>query len=454
MSNVKNFGAVGDGKNDDTTAIQHCLEQGDGQVVFPRGAYRLTRPIEVDLNRHGRTALTVAGGVAKLVMAAAGPAIHLVGTHDKSADPESFRPVVWERERMPTVSNLEIAGEHEQADGIQLEGTMQPTIDGVLIRRCRYGVHLVKRNRNVLLANSHIYHGRGAAIGVYFDGVNLHQTNIVGCHISYHRHAGIKIERSEIRNLQITGCDIEYNFDPDRKDCADVWIDSREGTVREGTIASNTIQAKLSPGGANVRIEGLDTEFSQKAGLWAITGNILQSQAINLLLRSCRGIVVSGNSFASGYDRSIVLDKCRHVAIGINTFDYNPDYTGDRIDGITIRDSAGCSLSGLLLEATRAGSPEAGGAIEVFNSREIAITNCQVLDPGHRGIYLANVLNSRVSDCTVIDRRAKPTMRSAITLLEARRDNLIYNNLISKGTEGDLVIQGGSASVAGNVVVG
>ncbi len=454
MSNVKNFGALGDGQHDDTVAIQHCVEQGDGQVYFPRGTYRLTRPLEVDLNRHGRTSLTGAGGVAKLLMASAGPALHLVGTHDKSADPESFRPGVWAHERMPTVSQLEIEGDHAQADGIQLEGTMQPTIDGVLIRRCRYGVHLVKRNRNVLLANSHIYHGRGAAIGVYFDGVNLHQTNIVGCHISYQRHAGIKIERSEIRNLQITGCDIEYNFDPDQPDCADVWIDSREGTVREGTIASNTIQAKLSPGGANIRLEGLDTEFSQKAGLWAITGNILQSQAVNLLLRSCRGVVVTGNSFASGYDRSIVLEKCRHVVVGANTFDYNPDYTGARIDGITIRDSAGCSLSGLLLEATRAGSPEAGGAIEVFNSREIAITSCQVLDPEHRGIYLANVRNSRVSDCTVLDRRPQPVMRNAITLLGARRDNLIYNNLIGPGRAGDLVIQGGTASLAGNVFTG
>ena len=77
-----------------------------------------------------------------------------------------------------------------------------------------------------------------------------------------------------------------------------------------------------------------------------------------------------------------------------------------------------------------------------------------MLDPAQRGIYLANVLNSRVSDCTVIDRRPKPTMLAAITLVGARRDNLIYNNLLGKGTEGDLVIQGGTASVAGNVVVG
>jgi hypothetical protein len=393
------------------------------------------------------------GGTAKLVMDAAGPAIRLVGTHDRTAQPSDFKPGVWEMERMPTVTGLEIVGEHDESDGIELEGTMQATITGVLIRRCRYGVHLVKRNRNLLLANSHIYHGRGAAIGVFFDGVNLHQTNILGCHISYCPHAGIKIERSEIRNLQITGNDIEYNFEDGADDSADVWIDSREGTVREGTIASNTIQAKNSPRGANVRIEGIDNESSNKAGLWTISGNVIQSQAVNLLLRSCRGVVVTGNSFCSGYERSIVLEKCRHTLVGSNTFDYNPDYGGDRIDGITIRNSAGCTLSSLILESTRAGDRASGGAIEVFDSREIAITGCQVLDPAHRGMYLKDVRNSRVSDCTIVDRRPDRTMIEAIRLDGSAPGNVIRNNLLGRGTAAAFHVAEGSAVVDANVIV-
>ncbi len=451
MTNVRDFGAVGDGRSDESDSIRHAVEQGDGHIVFPRGVYRVTRPIEVELKTHGRTALDGEGGTARIVMDAAGPAIRLVGTHDKTAQPSDFRPGVWELERMPTVTGIEIVGEHDESDGIELEGTMQATISGVLIRRCRYGVHLVKRNRNLMLANSHIYHGRGPAIGVYFDGVNLHQSNILGCHISYCAHAGIKIERSEIRNLQITGNDIEYNFEDDLENSADVWIDSREGTVREGTIASNTIQAKNSPRGANLRIEGLDNELANKAGLWTISGNLIQSQAVNLLLRSCRGVVVTGNSFCSGYERSIVLEKCRHVLVGSNTFDYNPDYSGDRIDGITIRNSAGCTLSSLTLESTRAGSPDVGGAIEVFDSREISITACQVLDPTHRGIFLSNVQNSRVSDCTVLDRRPDRTMAEAIRVAGASRQNMIHNNLIGRGTSGDLVVAAGAADTSGNL---
>jgi hypothetical protein len=417
MTNVRDFGAVGDGRADDTKALRHAVERGGGRLVFPRGTYRLTAPLEVDLDLAGPIALSGEGGTARLVMDGPGPAVRLVGTHTKSADPSSFEPRVWNRQRLPTVSDLEIVGNHDQADGIELEGTMQPTIAGVLIRRCRYGIHLVKRNRNVLLADSHIYDGRGPAIGVYFDGVNLHQAIITGCHISYCKHAGIKIARSEIRNLQITGCDIEYNHDTDNPDSADVWIDSREGTVREGTIASNTIQAKGSPGGANLRIEGPPRDDSAGAGLWAVTGNILQDQEFNILLRHCRGVTLTGNSFASAYKRSIDLDHCRDVVIGANVFDHNPDYGGPRVDGIRVVRSAGINLQNLILDACRAGGPDEGGAIEVVDSSEVLILGCQVLDPEFRGIDIRNCRNTKVSECTIVDRRAKPTMREPVRVV-------------------------------------
>lgn len=451
MSHVKDFGAAGDGIQDDTDAIRHCLAQGDGRVVFPRGSYRITSTIEVPLATAGRTAISGDGGVATLLMDGPGPALRLVGTHDKNADPLSFRPGVWEAERMPTVTQLEIVGGDDESIGLQIEGTMQATILGVLIRRCRYGIHVVKRNRNVLIADSHIYHGRGPAIGIYFDGVNLHQTNIVGSHISYHQHAGIKIQRSEIRNMQITGCDIEYNFDPAAQDCADVWIDAREGTVREGTIASCTIQAKRSPGGANVRIEGAEDDLSRSAGLWTIAGNVLQSQDINLLLRSVRAVVVTGNSFCSGFDRSMVLERCRNISIGTNTIDYNPDYGGDRVDGVVIRESSAISLNGLIVESARAGSPEAGGAVHIVDSREITLAGCQILDPEHRGLHLERVKNATVSACTLLARKPNATMRDAVLATDCGRDVLIQGNILGRGVGSDLRSAGGEPTVAGNI---
>ena len=46
--NVRDFGAKGDGKTDDTEAIQHALDKGIGKTVFfPRGNYRVLRPLNL-----------------------------------------------------------------------------------------------------------------------------------------------------------------------------------------------------------------------------------------------------------------------------------------------------------------------------------------------------------------------------------------------------------------------
>src|SRR5579871_4418622 len=66
MSTVREFGARGDGKSDDTAAILHALERGDGALVFPRGDYLITRPLVIPLDRLGRLGVTGQGGTARL----------------------------------------------------------------------------------------------------------------------------------------------------------------------------------------------------------------------------------------------------------------------------------------------------------------------------------------------------------------------------------------------------
>ena len=128
MSNVRDFGAAGNGQTDDTESIQHALADGGGQIEFPRGDYRLTQPIVVDLAKLGRTSINGSGGTAKIIMDGKGPAFFFAGSHDKSADPKGFKPEIWQRERMPLLSDIEITGNHPEADGIRLEGVMQPTL--------------------------------------------------------------------------------------------------------------------------------------------------------------------------------------------------------------------------------------------------------------------------------------------------------------------------------------
>ncbi|MEO1993794.1 MAG: glycosyl hydrolase family 28-related protein, partial [Planctomycetaceae bacterium] len=74
MSNVNNFGAVGDGQSDDTAAIRHAVQDGDGLLEFPRGQYRIRETIEIPLDRYDRVGIDGTRGTATVVMDGSGPA--------------------------------------------------------------------------------------------------------------------------------------------------------------------------------------------------------------------------------------------------------------------------------------------------------------------------------------------------------------------------------------------
>ena len=57
MSDVRDFGAMGDGEHDDLAAFEHCLRDGDGMIELPPGDYRLSKPLVVRLAETGRGAI-------------------------------------------------------------------------------------------------------------------------------------------------------------------------------------------------------------------------------------------------------------------------------------------------------------------------------------------------------------------------------------------------------------
>ncbi len=344
MTDIRELGAVGDGTADRTAALQRAVDEG-GPVRLPAGRYRITRSITVDLAQHGPCSI-VGDGTATLIMAGAGPALRLVGSHDGTASPASVSAVTHEKERSPRLSGFEIVGEHPEADGIELYKCFEPILSGLLVRDCQVGVHVVERNRNVIIDHCHVYNNRGH--GVFLDEVDLHQINICSSHISYNQGGGIVVFGSQIRNIQIAGCDIEYNYDRDNleKATADVWVETRGGALREGAITGCTIQAKPSPGGANVRFEGDSAEVAHKVGQFAITGNLISNQEIQVHLRYARGVSVTGNSFFSGHERNIVIEDSSNVVVGSNVFDRNPDYGVETPDGIRLERARGVIING------------------------------------------------------------------------------------------------------------
>ncbi len=229
VADVKQFGAVGDGVADDTEAIQKAIDSAQGNVQFPKGRYRISRSLVVDLDKTGFTSLH-GQGVAEVIMAGPGPAIKLVGTHFRSADPGGFDDKVWRQQRMPLVDGLGITGEHPEAVGIEAVGTMQWTATRLHLRKLLHGIHLTGNNRNVTISDCHIYENHG--VGIYYDDVNLHQSNITACHISYNEGGGIVSRAGNVRNIHITGCDIESNMSPDTPATANVLIDASGSLFR------------------------------------------------------------------------------------------------------------------------------------------------------------------------------------------------------------------------------
>jgi len=427
VADVRRFGAVGDGKADDGPAIQRAIDSRAGTVLLSRGTYRIRRPLRVPLAKLGWTSV-VGSGCACVIMRGSGPAFWIEGTHEGTADPPGFDDRVWDGERLPVLSGFEIRGDDPRADGVRLERTTQAIISDVLIRRCRVGVHLVARNRNPVISRCHIYDNR--EIGIFFDAVNLHQAIIADCHISYNPVAGILLRGGDMRNFQIVGNDIEYNHDEKRSGSADVLIDMGEkgSSFREGTIVGNTIQARPSPAGANIRVIG--GEGHESGGLLAISGNLIGSQTDGIDLRRCRGVAISGNSIYSAMDRTLRLRECANITFVGNTIDWNPYRTGKRyVDGIRIDDCDGVVLCGVILENSFAGSRESGGAIEVHGSRDVTISDCQVLDPRFRGVVLRGVTRGRISGSTVLRRDGKATGVPAIEVVGGRDNHIIASTV-------------------------
>jgi len=456
MTNVRDFGAVGDGKTDDTEAIQHAIDEGVGRVELTRGDYLITRTLQVDLSRVGRTGIDGSLGTAKLLMAGSGPAIFLKGTHASTADPAGFRPAEWQNERMPIVRDIEIEGRHAKADGIRILGVMQPTLSGVLIREVHTAVHVTSGARNLLIDGCHFYHNTG--VGVHLDSVNLHQSIIADSHISYCRLGGIRIENSEIRNLQITGNDIEYNNNAshgvegaDDEPTAEIYIDVVAGSVREGTIVSNTIQATASANGANIRMIGSpggDREtVNHKAGMWTISGNLIGSQRTNIHLTSVRGVVISGNHIYSGHHRNLLIESSRNIVVGPNCFGHNPDYRKTELaTGIRLVDSQNCNLTGVLIEDAEAGQHTLAGAepirrealVELVRCRRVNVSGVQILDGTPNGMLLEDCQDTVITGCTVTDDREPKRMEHAVVWTGSGRGGLVAGSRIGRGTKGDL----------------
>jgi len=447
---VRDFGAVGDGKADDSGAFQRAIDSGRGDIHVRRGRYRFTKTVVADLDRFGPLSI-MGSGTATIIMAGPGPALKLVGTHEGTASPSTVDQDVRLNQRMPIVSGLEIVGTAPLACGIEATGTMKATFSNLLIRKALHGIHLTKRNRNVIISDCHIYENRG--IGVYLDHVDLHQINVGNSHISYNDGGGVVQRGGNVRNLQIGNCDIESNMGRATTPTANVLIDATGGSIGEIAITGCTIQhTHNAPDSANIRIIGEGqprASFAKgelRGGNITITGNILSDVQTNVHLRKVRGVTIVGNTLWKGYAHDLLIEGSSSVVIGQNVFDRNPRYHyGDGASanrGLVFRDCDNVIVTGLLIDSVW--RKQAGLVLE--RCRNFNISSCTILDCDNCGILMDDVRDTIVSGCVVRDRRKEPA-ETPVMVVEKGGDNFIVNNIFA----GPLEIAPGSATLTNNL---
>lgn len=431
------WSSVADGKADAAPLLEQAFKES-GAVALPKGVYRLSRTVEIALTKIGWASLS-GDGTARLVMAGAGPALHFIGTHEGSAAPRTFKPAVWEKERSPMVSGIEITGAHPEADGIRATGTMQLTLHRVVVRGCRHAVHLTERNRNVLISDCHLYHNSG--VGVFYDAVNLHQSNIVGSHISYNGGGGVVSRGGNVRNLHIGTCDIESNHAAEGPPAANILLDSTGGSIGEVAITGCTIQhTHNAPDSANIRIlgAGADPSLERRQGRPAtregnvtISANVFSDVQVNIDIKEARGVVITGNTFWEGFQHDLIVENSSQIVVSANNFDRNPRYLVNGFDnaecnGLRFLSCADSSITGNLVN----GVWKKEAAIELRDCRRMIVSQNSVLDSDGAALLLVNVVDSLIQGNLLRDDRENAKReRAPLLRVEGGSGNRIEGNL-------------------------
>jgi hypothetical protein len=433
-----------DGKTDATAALQELINSGVGRIDLPKGRYLLSQTLTIDLDKVGPSSIE-GHGAARLIMAGAGPALHFIGTHEGSAAPESVKENVWQRQLTPMVDGLQIYGEHAEADGIKATGTHQITITRTTITHCRHGIHLAVRNRNAIIGDCHIYKNSG--IGVFYDNVNLHQSNITGSHISYCAGGGVVNHGGNVRNLHIGTCDIESNMAADAPPTANVWLDSTGGSIGEVAITGCTIQhSSKAPDCANIRINGAGDDpalerrtggkFTREGNV-TITGNVFSDIQVNVHITDSRGVTLTGNTFWEGFQHDLLIERSSHVVVADNNFDRNPRYAVNGFNnaennGIVLKEVQDGSFTGNVI----AGVTRKRAAVDIADSSRLNLSHNTILDSDSVGLRLENVSRSLVSDNIIRDDRDEALRSKAVSLeIIGGTDNQVGANLLGNGKQ-------------------
>ena len=229
---------------------------------------------------------------------------------------------------MPTVRDLEIVGRHAEADGIRIEGAMQPTLarpaDPPLPPRHPPDQPRPQRpHRRLPHLRQHAASASSSTASTCTRSTSTATTSATAS------SGGIEIVGSEIRNIQICGNDIEYNSRPEGGVVADVLLRLPR---RHGARGDHRRQHH--PGGRRAPA-GPTCGFSARQGQPQRRRPVRDHRQPDRQpddgphLRACRGVVVSAATASTAATATPCwAEDCEHLVVSGNSIDHNPRVQG------------------------------------------------------------------------------------------------------------------------------
>jgi len=177
------------------------------------------------------------------------------------------------------------------------------------------------------------------------------------------------------------------------------------------TIASNTIQATESKGGANIRIiEKQDS--SRPPGLISITGNVIGSQENNVHLSGCYGVTLSGNTIYSCGKHNLRVDDSSLITVGSNQFRRHTPRFGT---GVRFVRSADCVISGCTFrDESEQGQKSGASLLELEACQRLAVSGCTFADGVPYGIDAKDCEDVIITGCTIAETRKPARAEGAL----------------------------------------
>lgn len=254
------------------------------------------------------------GNGSKLVTKGDIVAINFQGTLNGSANPASSGDKVF-NEHGSIIHGLQITSASKtQGIGVRINKNFGGIIDKCNINFMNKGIIVEGFNRNLIISNSHIYAMQ--QYGIHFTNTcDLHQINILGCHISYCRK-NIFLDDSDIYNMQITGCDIETSSYPEVAE-HDIHVYVNRGFVEDLEIVGNTIEDHWN---TNTLIK-LESDKTYGIVATTISGNVIgNSKEYDIDIKGVKGLSITGNSLKASKGESIkVSGTSSNIVVTGNT---------------------------------------------------------------------------------------------------------------------------------------